>query len=70
MNKYLNMYKMKYSLNFYEHESKKKRTVPLTTKLNPEIHDELRKIAYQKKCKLVDVIEEGIELVKKNSEKK
>ncbi|CAG8670574.1 5381_t:CDS:2, partial [Cetraspora pellucida] len=40
-----------------------KRTQPLTTKLTSNSYDLLVKIAYQKRRKIVEVLEEGIELV-------
>ncbi|KLL04995.1 MAG: hypothetical protein MRERV_7c027 [Mycoplasmataceae bacterium RV_VA103A] len=40
-----------------------KRTRPLTTKLSSTSHDLLVKIAYQKRRKIVEILEEGIELV-------
>lgn len=46
------------------------RTKPLTTKLSPEVYDSLLKIAYQRKCKLVEIIEEGIKLVEKGNKEK
>ena len=64
-NQSINMSKKKQEIA----REKTKRTARLTTALNPKVHDILKKIAYQKKCKLIDVIEEGIKLVEKNSVK-
>ncbi|CAG8732277.1 14897_t:CDS:2, partial [Racocetra fulgida] len=43
-----------------------KRTRPLTTKISPVSYDLLVKIAYQKRRKMVEILEEGIELEKFN----
>ena len=47
-----------------------KRTKSLNTKITPETYQTLRKIAYQKGYKLVEVIEEGIRLVSEKEKEK
>ena len=44
------------------------RTIQIATKLTPEIYDLLQKIAYEKRLKLVEVLEEAITLLAKELE--
>ena len=46
-----------------------KRTKPINTKITPEVYQILKKVAYQKGCKLVEIVEEGIKLVDEKLEK-
>ena len=51
----------------FGHSSKQlsPRTIQIATKLTPEIYELLQKIAYEKRLKLVEVLEEAITLLAK-----